>query len=182
MLFEKPIIDFCNNKKIILIGNSKRLIEKDRSKFIDSFDVIIRMNHAIPSKLIGKKTHIWICNYDNVSCQYVEYLKFKPRFIMRMNENNSFHFNLKSRAYIWPIEEYKQFRKLVNINKPSTGLSVIHWFITKVSAQINIVGFDSFETGTFYNPINLHKRYHEQEKEKEWINNLIREQRIIKYD
>ena len=181
MLDEKTLVNFCNNKRILVVGNAQTLIRKDNSKFIDSFDVVIRINHAVPSNLIGKKTDIWICNYNTVDRQYPEYKRFLPKFVMKMNENTYIDPKLKSNLYVWPVGEFKKFRSLLSLNKPSTGLSILFWLTTKVNANISIIGFDSFKTKTFYYHKDIHQKYHNGNKERDWINKLINSKQIIKY-
>ena len=72
-----------NDKRVILVGRSSYLLKETQGKFIDSFDVVVRLNHAppysynksknhlvVPDVLhthIGKKTHIYYRSWGSVA-------------------------------------------------------------------------------------------------------------------
>lgn len=53
------------NNKVVMIGNSPSVLEKENGALIDSFDVIVRSNNFVIGgfeKYIGSKTDIWVTN------------------------------------------------------------------------------------------------------------------------
>ena len=73
---------YCEDKSIIIVGNSTSILNKKLGDFIDSHDIVIRINHGFPRKQFvestGKKTNIWTFCFWNVQIQKKEYSIFNP--------------------------------------------------------------------------------------------------------
>lgn len=56
--------DYCKDKKVILVGNSVSLLNEDYGKFIDSYDVVVRIGKGVPlkryQKNVGSRTDVWM--------------------------------------------------------------------------------------------------------------------------
>jgi len=59
----KKLHNYCEDKTIIFVGNSRVLLDKQNGDFIDSHDIVLRFNGGYSSaslkKYIGEKTDIW---------------------------------------------------------------------------------------------------------------------------
>ena len=181
MVTKQNIINFIGNKNVLLVGNSESIILKDNSKFIDSFDIVVRMNHATPCQNLGFKTDIWLCAFNNKTQQPIEYNMFKPKYVMRLNYDKPDKLHPNINWYVWGEEEYNSFKERFGFLS-STGINAIEWFTTELKQPINIIGFDGFKTGTFYNKDKkLQKKYHNPQKEQEFIQQKIDEGKVIFY-
>ena len=64
MVTLKDLQEYCNNKKIIIVGNSSRLLDGPNRQLIDNYDIVVRINRGYMGNnqyyndLIGYKTHI----------------------------------------------------------------------------------------------------------------------------
>jgi len=140
---------YCKNKKIIIVGNSSKLLNKENSQFIDSHDIVIRINNAYPVKSdyrknIGQKTDIYcisITRTDIVN-DIIRNTNFK--FILRLN---MFKPDLNGNSIIYGNrEEYRKLKDLFGNFKPSTGSILINFFINNIEFnKLNLIGFDFFE-------------------------------------
>ena len=87
--------DFLKNKKVILIGPSESLLKNKNKDFIESFDIVVRVNRGIEptekySEFIGNRTDIlYNCmlenpdnggpiNVDYFSKKNLKYLVYHP--------------------------------------------------------------------------------------------------------
>jgi glycosyl transferase family 2/glycosyl transferase family 29 (putative sialyltransferase) len=193
---KRELEHFLKNKKIILVGNSSELLKEEMGGYIDSFDIVVRMNHGIPSKNnstliknIGKKTDIWICAFNNKDVQLSDYNSIleKPKYIFRFNDDTIIHDKLKPLFTSVFLDNFIDFRKSLGIdrkNHPSTGVVAIYCFLEYFrQEQITIIGYDSFKLNNFYekNPLQkngIAQKWHESDKEKKWIEIYRQEGRI----
>ena len=62
--FENRLIGYCQNKRVLIVGNSISLFNKPYGEFIDSFDVVVRMGKGYPwpefKEHLGSKTDVWV--------------------------------------------------------------------------------------------------------------------------
>ncbi len=178
MVSLSEIKSFVHGRSLLLVGNSERIMRQDNSKVIDSYEIVVRMNYAVPQKRIGYKTDIWLCSYNNPAFQVVQLAKFNPKYIIRLNENQHIAPDIKDRLYIWPLSDHDQFQTSLGA-LPSTGVMAIHFFLNFCEpALLTIIGFDCFEEKTFYNPKKIAHEYHSLDKEKEYITRMESDQKI----
>ena len=72
--------DLVKNKKVALVGPSPHILGKKQGSFIDSFDIVIRVNEfGIPSSLYedyGSKTNIiFVALHENSNSIFKEMIK-----------------------------------------------------------------------------------------------------------
>ena len=46
MVTLKDLQEYCNNKKIIIVGNSSRLLDGPNRQLIDNYDIVVRINRG----------------------------------------------------------------------------------------------------------------------------------------
>ena len=179
MITLMDIKNYVKGKRIILVGNSDLLIKTDNSGIIDSYDVVVRMNHAVPQKNIGNKTDIWLCSFVTKELQLKRISQFNADINIRLNDDGNLDEALNDVFYIWPNKDRNKLRKIVESEYPSTGIMAVYFFINYCNCDITTIGYDNFATGTFYNSNKkMAKTWHNIAKEKEYMNDMI-EQRYI---
>ena len=155
----ESIKGFLQNKSIILVGNSQKLLTKERGSFIDGHDCVIRFNHGIPepkyNKHVGSQTDIWVNAPNKIDSHLENYNKFpkKPHFICRFN-SVTYHKKLIDKMYIWNMHYLQVVKNLLqtpNGKNPSTGFTTIWWLKNVVGVKkIKIIGFDGMQSTNFY--------------------------------
>ena len=188
MSIKKTIQGYCKDKEVLLVGNSSSLLGKQNGSKIDKFDVVVRMNHGYPrselASCTGQKTDIWICAFNNLEKQVIEYQKFQPQYAIRLNNKTHVHPKMQQIFLMWDMANWHQVKQATHIKKyPSTGLVSIYFFLYFIGMdQITLTGFDFFKTSNFYkNQItpNLQaRRWHEPNMEERYIKGLIREHKV----
>ena len=176
MIDIEEIIEYVKNKRVIIVGNNNTVVQENNGDFIDSFDVVVRLNHAVPQKNLGKRTDIWAFFYKSIDCQYAEYKKFNPKYILRGCDLVDSRLKDKFSIVKLPSDKLK---KHFEPNLPSTGMLVTSFFSFYTKTQIYLIGFDFFKTKTFYNSSPVAHRWHNGDKEKLWINTMIEENKNI---
>jgi len=161
--------NFLKDKKIIIIGPSSHLFEKEQQKFIESFDIVVRVNKSFPVKqnqykYIGNKTNIlYHClNMSEDNCGKLNYkelekenvwistpypknmIPFHNDYIRFENEIKNHNINTN---YI-DIDFYNNFMKLLG-TRPNTGIAAIADLMCYDIKSLYVCGFTFFETG-FY--------------------------------
>jgi hypothetical protein len=168
------------NKSILLVGNNETINKSDNSELIDSYDIVVRMNHGIPEPNIGSKTDIWLCSFNNVMRQKKQLPLFNPKYIVRLNADGNIADEIKENLYIWSKENHLKFKEELG-SLPSTGCMAIHFFLEYTEPKsVTLIGYDNFETKTYYNSKPIAHLYHDVNKEVEYTNKLIEEGKITK--
>jgi len=169
-----------DNKNILLVGNNDTINKTDNSKIIDSYDIVVRMNHGVPEPNLGSKTDIWLCSYNNVNRQPLDYQKVTPKIVIRLNADGNINDIIRENLYIWDKKEHLKFKEHIDC-LPSTGVMAIEFFLNFTKPKsLTLIGYDNFKTKTFYNLRVIADKYHDINKEAEYTNNLINEGKIIK--
>ncbi len=174
---------FCQDKRVIVVGNSKRLLEKPNGPLIDSFDVVVRLNHGYPRQqwepFLGRRTDIWVCGFNDQARQIREYSLFRPRFAVRLNNETHVHPRMKAVFWQWEMANWREVQKAAGITKyPSTGLVTIYFFLKYLELSgITITGFDFFRTPNFYHSAGGRpqpaSRWHSPHLEQAYVNRLV---------
>ncbi len=179
--------------KIIAVSNGSCLLKKEYGKIIDSFDIVIRFNLFTLMnyrKHVGSKINIWCHNHNIRFIRKVH--KWDCREIMLSHTNKNIkEFTAKGIEIVTQevgqelIDEFDTGRI-----KLSTGLFGIYYLL-KEFKQIYIVGF--YKDDSDKNELNFRNLYfrttkkdlpsrHRISKEKEIIDKLISQKRLIEID
>ena len=190
-----------NNQSIIIIGNGQSILNNRFQAEIDAFDIVVRINnYKIKGyeHYLGKKTDIWF-NGANSKLVHPEHIPNKvivaiPSIIFLRQKNNIQTYISKrvginsDKIAIIPEEQIESYEKIVNHNRLTTGLYSILWAINNYD-KIYIHGFDFFINSkahyydsklmTFVNNNIVNKGHkHDNDKEYDFIKNLIKENKI----
>jgi len=165
----KAYNDMLEGKTVIIVGPSSHLFETEQKDFIESFDVIVRVNKSFPvkehqEKYIGKRTNIlYHClEQSEENCGKFDYNEIKKQDILIATpypknmtpfhrdyvrfENEILNKNIKTN-YI-DISFYSDFMELLG-TRPNTGISAIADLLCYDIKSLYVCGFTFFETG-FY--------------------------------
>lgn len=153
-------------KKVIIVGNSIKLLEHQYGKFIDSYDIVVRIGKGIPQpdnyKIVGRKTDVWFSGmfraslYKQVSCKwkiltpscsslFELHTPFIP--INKALFNSDFQ---PYRDYFWSdsIEQTNTYWRAYGFDKdsrPSQGVICCDFFSRRLlHNHVDVIGFDFF--------------------------------------
>jgi len=166
--------EFCNNKNAILVGNSEKILEKDNGKLIDSYDVVIRMNYGHPTdreKQLGTRTDIWSSsNTEKRHLESYEFFKNVPYILFPNIRIYDKYKPIGKNIFYNDEGNYRNFIGDFKSPRPSTGAITIDYLLNTVGTlkSLTIIGFDFFNSPTFYNRKNF-RVIHKTDVEQKYI-------------
>jgi len=159
---------FFDGKRVAVVGPASSAFNTGRGKFIDGFDVVVRMNkspfvvdkgafvidigartdvlfHCFHENPVGGGGPIDFGLYDRAGIKYV----VNPR-----NEftglRNTFNFYKKylqpTTTYLLPRRIYDQISKSVEPYRPTTGYSALSAILLSSATELYVTGFTFFKT------------------------------------
>lgn len=160
----KRIQDLCQGKSIAIVGNAESLHSMHKAVEIDAHDIVIRMNKGVMadpevlSRHLGFKCSIYAfsgAGYVNEQEHHTQAPDLSVWMTTRKREKAPAHVAFfpedmwnslqKDLAELGNSEAEKEIR-------PSTGLMVIYMILKGVGYRnVDIYGFDFWQTKTFYN-------------------------------
>ena len=195
------------NKKVILVGASKSLLNSKLGKVIDTYDIVCRMNgggrlnqfNDKYKEIIGSKKDIWLCKH--LACfsmfpnhGYSKLVGFAqlPLKIIKVLPDITKNASAKGAKTLDKcIKVLKEFNN--NVGRPSCGILSIFYLLDKYD-KIHICGMDGFKGGHWYSNKFIKNQNesdklaalgmgaHDAIKEQEYINYLIQNGKIEKID
>ena len=195
---------FIQKKRIIIIGNSPKILEFKRGKEIDKFDKIVRFNTFDIKNFeeyVGTKTNIWFINGLTVRKKYKKLMdklkKVKCNEIYaetntydtkeRLSKANPTILKIKNFKFM-DINIFKDTQKIYNPRgfnpHSSLGLRGIYQIAeTYPNYEIYIYGFDNFSSNKIHymDELKNDKKVHNTELEKKFMNYLIKKYNLKKF-
>ncbi len=174
--------------KVLLIGNSKSVLEKKLGEDIDRFDVVCRFNNfqiEPYEEYIGTKTDI-VCrrSCDDVKLHdadkllkilnFVTYGKWSAGMVVVARRLKSFY---KDKVENVNIDECAEFGKLMGLDQPvnefaSIGALACAWFAKYHDPKLVVLhGFGYNDTHYWPRPPN-DSQYHNWQKEQKFVTSL----------
>lgn len=169
--FTNRLIGYCQNKRVIIVGNSISMFNKPYGEFIDSFDVVVRMGKGYPwpefQEHLGSKTDVWILSILRAN-HYKEF-KETPYQILNISQMSIYDKNkttttISKYFYEDDFELYKDYFLMgnasqtrglikaaygkVDINqRASQGALTLAYFTNTIRSykELHVIGFDFFE-------------------------------------
>lgn len=169
--FTNRLIGYCQNKRVVVVGNAISLFANKYGNFIDSFDVVVRMGKGVPRpefrEFLGVKTDVWVGsilrahNYRDFQDAPFKVINITQIPLYDDNRANvsipkifySKDFQLYRDYFL--IGNYDMTRSLIRhaygrVNKDermSQGAMVLSYFtnIIKSYKELHVIGFDFFE-------------------------------------
>tara|TARA_R110000744_G_scaffold151853_2_gene265528 strand:- start:297 stop:950 length:654 start_codon:yes stop_codon:yes gene_type:complete len=144
------ILDFCKDKKIIIVGNSSRLLNHNYGSLIDSYDIVVRINRGyqesnLYSDMIGNKTTILSVGVKSAVAALCIVGKNNLAYVLSpiiWSEKLGL-----PNGYDVMVNDYNILKANANINKPSTGISTYNFFNNLNNfKRLDLIGFDFFES------------------------------------
>lgn len=181
--------EIFENNNVAIIGNSEAIFKSECGDFIDTFDVVCRINRGIvitDGRCQGNKTTVWAYGdhsivhdlFSDFSVKNTLHLSDRKRYSRikgckeRTFENypyTSFYVNLE---FLAELENKLDPAKLV---KPSSGLILLSFVSIFNPSSITLFGFDWKKEKTFYNETEDIDSKHDWDLEKEYVKNNFKE-------
>ncbi len=169
--FENRLIGYCQNKRVLIVGNSISLFNKPYGEFIDSFDVVVRMGKGYPwpefKEHLGSKTNVWVLSilranhYPDFKGTPFQVLNISQISVYDSKRNTT---TISKHFYEEDFEIYKDYfvmgdikktRALIKIaygtvdinQRASQGALTLAYFtnIIRHYKELHVIGFDFFE-------------------------------------
>ncbi|WP_104722500.1 glycosyltransferase family 29 protein [Helicobacter mesocricetorum] len=192
---EEKFLNYIENKKIMVVGNSPVELGKSKGKMIDSFDVVIRFNNFATQgfeKDYGSQTNIWAISPNFASLYQRKITKFdfiisndSTQIISRMNKTQILKLNLLGIPFFQIAT--CEFLEISNLRTLSMGLIMILYLLKHkdITKGISCVGFDLKEQNEgvkhyFKTDPHIGTKilFHNWTKEREIFDELILNKRI----
>lgn len=169
--FENRLIGYCQNKRVLIVGNSISLFNKPYGEFIDSFDVVVRMGKGYPwpefKEHLGSKTDVWVLSILRAN-HYADF-KGTPFQVLNISQISVYDSKrntttISKHFYEEDFEIYKDYfvmgdikktRALIKIaygtvdinQRASQGALTLAYFtnIIRHYKELHVIGFDFFE-------------------------------------
>ena len=143
--------EYCQGKRIIIIGNSNQMVGSNSAKIIDSYDIVVRINKGyfhrqnFYSDKIGNKTTILSLGLKSarlaaniIQSNTVKYLISPIIYSERLDYSN---------VYDVQANTYNDLKNSLDGFKPSTGISTYNFFNRHTNFnKLDLIGFDFFES------------------------------------
>jgi hypothetical protein len=154
-------------KRIAIIGAASSAYEKELGKYIDSFDLVIRINKALTTwkneneVFVGRKTNILFHSfYENNQSgggplDFRLYEQRNVKYIVNPNNNNegwrlnyNFYkkYNLFKITHLLSKDYYKEMTKPFNRLRPTVGYAALYSVLESPFKEVYITGFTFFKT------------------------------------
>lgn len=159
--------DVFKGKRVAVIGAADSAFEKENGEYIDSFDIIVRVNKAPHSwstekaKFIGSRTDVLFHSfYENTDSgggpiDFELYDQQGIKYIVNPNNNlkgvmvhlNYFKRNLNDKiTYLLSKKKYRQLTRNFGEWIPTVGYSALYSVLHSGCSEIYITGFTFFKT------------------------------------
>jgi len=189
---------YLQNKRILVVGGGPSASNKSR-EWYNSFDVIVRINNY--KKINSDRTDIYFSFFGrSITKTKTELIDDGVRYLINKCPNADmteslakYDIDMKDYRWIYKLREYWWFVPVIEFTEadlieqiemldgsmPTSGMSAI-LFISKFVQQVDIIGFDCFESGVS----NLNETWnrtgnHNPAKEKQILTELEQQERII---
>ena len=176
MVSLEDLQEYCQGKRIIIIGNSNQMIGSNSAKIIDSYDIVVRINKGYQyrrtalSSSIGFNTHILAIGMKSaqlastvIKSNSLDYILSPIIYSERLDYPN---------VYNVDDETYNLLKTSLGNFKPSTGISVYNFFNRFINFErLDLIGFDFFTSSTNQRNAlgHLFVKDHNGEKEEEFF-------------
>ena len=208
MVSHEEFRNYFTDKRIVLVGNSRSILNEKRGKFVDSHDIVVRFNMGLPFKYteyVGERTDVWsmvMPQKDKFFFHMYNILLISRTYTLWPYHNVSkiSEFLQKDeKLYILPSEicyyAHKKFHFDKNIRKckiypqceykrPTSGGYLLYYLINFTNYKsITLIGFDCIKSEwNFYTIQYSYPRWvHDQKKEEKFITGMVDENRDIKW-
>jgi len=209
---EHTFSDYLNGKRVIIVGPAGYLQGQDKGKYINGFDVVVRINHAIPIKYpndYGNRTdvlyHILSHRAKNGQRgkqilerrEIIEWRDNKLKFLVSRHGLTSHRIDqMKSVigglvAWLAMRESFCRSVKNKVRSTPNTGvMGIMHLLLFPIES-LTVIGFDFYASGVYngYGDIRegeapnvINSRWHENAPQIKFLANLKKTETRLRFD
>lgn len=176
MVSLEELQEYCQGKRIIIIGNSNQMIGSNSAKIIDSYDIVVRINKGYQyrrtalSNSIGFNTHILAIGMKSAQLASTVIKSNSIDYIL----SPIIHSEILDYPNVYNVdnETYNLLKTSLGNYKPSTGISVYNFFNRFINFErLDLIGFDFFTSSTNQRNAlgHLFVKDHNGEKEEEFF-------------
>lgn len=157
-----PSTPIFTTERVLVVGNGSSLLDNEYGHIIDSYDIVIRINHCLTEgveKYVGKKTDIWATTHltfhkntdgtifypsdkHNVKAIWKRTSRVKKIKMNKFNKNVNL-FTMFKRKDNYNVMEDFNWKKLEIKYEPCTGLLTICTAL-KFFKNVDVIGFDFY--------------------------------------
>lgn len=205
---EAEYLDELVGKNVVIVGPAGYMVGQGLGEYIDSFDVIVRVNHALPIALpedYGSRTtvlyHILSRRNHNADGKLTvtqeEVESWDCEWVVSRHESRSSRIRavgpfLQGRK--WTAMDHEFFfkvRKEVGRLAPNTGVSAIAHLLQSQLKSLHVLGFDFYRSGVYkgYGDIRegeradkVNERWHDAEAQLHFLKVLQRRDSRLIFD
>lgn len=169
--FTNRLIGYCQDKRVLIVGNSISLFNKPYGEFIDSFDVVVRLGKGHPwpefKEHLGTKKDVWVLSI--LRANHYSDFKGTPYQILNISQISVYdkkrstttiskHFyedDFQIYRDYFVMGDIKKTRALIKIaygkvdveQRASQGALTLAYFtnIIRSYKELHVIGFDFFE-------------------------------------
>ena len=194
--------DFLTNKRVIIVGPAGYLRGQNKGKWIDSFDVVVRVNHAIPILFpedYGTRTDVLYHIFSHRNIEYVgkklidkseidDWVKAGVKWLVSRHGTNSKRFKqvapLIDSKIPWCCIHHSFTGKIDNAIRgraPNTGIMAIMHLLSSGIKSLTITGFDLYQSGVYqgYGDVGenedareVNDRWHDLEPQRQYLSRI----------
>ena len=191
--------------KVLIIGNSPKVLENEFGKEIDKFDIVIRINNFETKGFenqVGTKTDYLFCTFATRPSAMVQNFPRDKMYMFvadkygqdefiqtRVNKANGMQIDIKKVNILDSKIYLHELNKEIGIDlpqRPLTGTICMFWAMKHYpESQIFTYGIDYYKEGgeTLYRYTGFNNKrepyFHHFVKEQQYYNKLIEENKII---
>ena len=176
MVSLEELQEYCQGKRIIIVGNSSQMIGSNSRNIIDSYDIVVRINKGYQyrrtalSSSIGFNTHILAIGMKSAQLASTVIKSNSIDYIL----SPIIHSEILDYPNVYNVdnETYNLLKTSLGNYKPSTGISVYNFFNRFINFErLDLIGFDFFTSSTNQRNAlgHLFVKDHNGEKEEEFF-------------
>ena len=209
---ESEYLQSIAHKNIIIVGPAGYLQGQGKGAWIDSFDLVVRVNHAIPIEFpedYGTRTDILyhILSHRNPALSH-KLLIDKEEVIAWKNAGVKWlvsrHSAISKRVQeVGPLIDslvpwccmhhtfYEKARRTIGEKSPNTGIAAIMHLLSVPIRSLTITGFDLYASGVYqgYGDVGpnedsskINDRWHSKDAQQEYLRKLVQRDNRVKID
>ena len=209
---ESYLMEYLKGKNVIIVGPAGYLHGKGLGKWIDSFNVVVRINHAIPVEYpedYGTKTDILyhILSHrgkNGVHKRLVERweveLWSKKGLKWLVSRHESLSRRVKQMETVidglmpWVTIHrifYRKIQGLIGNKNPNTGVIAMMHLLTFPITKLQVTGFDFYESGVYegYGDVKkgesagiINSRWHDSQFQIAYLKKVKRKEHRLMFD
>jgi hypothetical protein len=207
---DQEFTEFVRGKNVIIVGPAGYLQGQEKGKWIDSFDMVVRVNHAIPVLFpedYGKRTSILyhIMSHRGEKGKTLvnrgEILTWKDAglewLVVRQSATSE---RVRQCAHLintivpWSCIHHRfsdSVKKSIRTKAPNTGIMAIVHLLNAQVASLTVTGFDLYASGVYENygdlkdnedALEVNSRWHNIDAQKEYMQKIVRRETRLHID